>query len=509
MPEFSCPFLVQPITLPAALHTSPVADTMKDPQGHMRARATEKGNAVMKTNDQKSKPLTRRDFMRGAAVAGAAAGATVTRTARADLYKSILPASVLGANEIIRTGHIGLGGMGRADLTFVMQRNDMMPIALCDLWYKNLDRAGQMLSQKNKDFTTHHDFREIIENKDIDAVVIATPDHWHALCTIYAAEAKKDIYCEKPCATTIAEGKAMIKAVRDNKVVFQAGNMQRSGTHFQKAVELVRSGYLGAVSRVECYIHDGESIEGIGPGDDNIDNYKGIDWEFHQGWVEHKPFNSNRWIYNFRWFLDYSGGKITDWGAHLIDIGLWGMGDVDIEPKSVASQGGKFVVTDNRTTPDTFDVLWEFDNFVLSFSNRVWNRFLPQGFQDHGTIFHGTLGTLRVDRSGFEVYPVPNNKTPAAALKEGASQLNEPHWENFANCVRDRKDPISRVEVIEHTTKICHMGTAAHVTNAKLHWDSATQSFIGGDTEATAKANAWVNRPYNNGWSLEAPHKKA
>lgn len=480
----------------------------------------EEMNAMSKTPKKPTQTESRRGFIKTAA-AGAAVAATA-QSATAGVYKSILPSTILGANELIRTGHIGLGGMGTADMVFVLKRKDMQPIAFCDLYPKNLDRAHGMASRKpGVNPSKHHDFREIIENKDVDAVVIATPDHWHCLCTLYAADAGKAIYCEKPAATTIAEGAAMVDAVRRNKVVFQAGNMQRSGTHFQEAVQLVRSGYLGKVHRVETWIHDKEPIAGIGMGDDNMANYEGVDWEFHQGWTEHKPFNTNRWIYNFRWFLDYSGGKMTDWGAHLLDIGLWAMENEDkkptLQPKNVVATGGKWVMQDNRTTPDTLDVLYEFDNFTMSFSNRVWN-----GDDSHGIRFYGTLGTLEVSRAGYKVFPVMNNvgkddkgnplqlENPIEAKEAGESQLNEPHWENFANCIRSGEDPISTVEVIHNTSRICHLGTCSYVADgAKLGWDKDAQKFTGNDKDAVKKANDFAYREYQNGWSLKAPYHKA
>jgi len=461
-----------------------------------------------------AKAESRRKFIKTAA-AGAAA-AVATQSASAGTYKSILPSTVLGANEMIRTGHIGVGGMGTSDLVFVLKRKDMVPIALCDLYPKNVDRAHGFATKKpGVDPTKHHDFREIIENKDVDAVVIATPDHWHCLCTLHAADAGKAIYCEKPAATTIGEGAAMVEAVRRNNVVFQAGNMQRSGQHFQEAVQMIRSGYIGKVHRVETWIHDKEPIEGIGLGDDDISNYPGCDWEFHQGWTEHKPFNTNRWIYNFRWFLDYSGGKITDWGAHLLDIALWAMEDEDVtpslQPKSVVANGGKWVLTDNRTTPDTLDVLFEFDDFTMSFTNRVWNSHVPQDANDHGIMFHGTLGSLQVSRAGYKVWATDNNSVdgkPTLESKEaGPTQLNEPHWENFANCVRSGENPISTVEVIHNTTRLCHLGTCSYVAGgAKLGWDKEKQKFTGADKKAVKTANNWAYRDYNNGWSLEAPY---
>ena len=433
----------------------------------------------------------------------AAGAAAVQHTAKADVYKSILPGSVLGANERIRTGHIGVGGMGRADLMFCLKRDDIQPIAICDLYPKQIARAGAMLRQKFPDFTTHHDFRDVLDNKDVDAVVIATPDHWHCLATLHAADAGKDIYCEKPLSTTIEEGRAMIDAVRRNNVVFQGGTMQRSGKQFQDAVALVQAGHIGKVARVETWIHDNESIDGIGMGEDDIRKYPGCDWPFHQGWTEHRPFNTNRWIYNFRWFLDYSGGKITDWGAHLVDIAIWAMGQ-EKQPKSVVAKGGKFVLRDNRTTPDTLEVLWQYDDYVLSFSNRVYNPYLPGGHRGHGILFHGTKGSLIVDRGGYRVIPSPQNG--GCEEKEGgAAQMNEPHWENFVECVRSRKDPICKVETLHNTTRTCHMATCSFVAGTELEWDAENERFKGTGAEVRA-ANDWAYRKYLNGWSLKAPY---
>ena len=468
---------------------------------------------------EKQQDVSRRHFMKETAAA-AVGSAVVAKTAKADVYKSILPSTVLGANEKIRTGHIGTGGMGRSHLRFLLRRateqnkSDVEPIALCDLYAKNLGRGAQMAGSVFKNFTQHKDFREVLDNKDVDAVVIATPDHWHCLCTLHAADAGKDIYCEKPLSTTIEEGQAMIAAVRENKVVLQGGTMQRSGEYFAEAVELVRSGYIGSVHRVETFNHEPMGLEGIGMGEDDQAKWEaqGLDWDFHQGWVEHKPFNTNRWIYNFRWFLDYSGGKITDWGAHLIDIGLWAMGE-EKSPKSVIAIGNKFCLQDNRTTPDTIEALWEYDDYILTFTNRVYNGYLYPGYADHGIIFHGTQGTLRVDRRGYEVFSIPNNGGCEPKKGKGYNDpdmLNFRHWENFIACIRDRQDPICAVERLNNTTRTCHMGTCSYVAGgAKLGWDAEKQRFTGGDSDAVKKANQWAYREYLNGWSLKKPYYKA
>ncbi|HNZ47805.1 MAG TPA: Gfo/Idh/MocA family oxidoreductase [Candidatus Hydrogenedentes bacterium] len=474
--------------------------------------------------------INRRSFIKTAG-AGALIG-LAAKQAHASVYKSILPATVLGANERLLTGHIGIGGMGRANLGFALQRDDIQPIAICDIYKKNLFRASQMLKQKYPDFQQYKDFRELLDNKDVDAVVIATSDHWHCLCTLHAADAGKHIYCEKPLSTTIAEGHAMVDAVKRNKVVFQGGNMQRSGTHFQEAVKLIQEGYIGDVAHVETWSHDQDKVESIGMGETDLAKYEsddfGIDWDFHQGWVEHRPFNTNRWIYNFRWFLEYSGGKITDWGAHLIDIVLWAMGE-EKQPRSISSQGGKYIVQDNRTTPDTLEVAWRFDDYVLTFKNRVWNPQLLDGsYSDHGIVFYGTKGMLEVSRGGYEVKSFPANGG-CEPVKAGPSDLNQPHWTNWIECIKSGGLPISNIDVLHNTTRVCHIGTCSYVAGtyfnsgaafengelpdeapayggSHLEWDDATQRFTKGDPRAVEIANAWAYREYKNGWSLKAPY---
>ncbi|MCC6698314.1 MAG: Gfo/Idh/MocA family oxidoreductase [Candidatus Hydrogenedentes bacterium] len=461
----------------------------------------------------KKSDVTRRAFMRDAAkvAAGVAAGATVaTQTARADVYKSIMPQTVMGANEKIRTGHIGLGSMGTRDLQIALLRDDIQPIAVCDLVPKFTEQATVIISQKYPAPTTHTYFEEIIANKDVDAVVVVTPDHWHTLPSLMAVEAGKDVYCEKPLCTTLAEAKAIREAVRRTKQVYQSGTMQRSGVYFQEAVQMIKDGYIGKIGRVECWNNDHATVKGIGnPPDSEPPSW--LDWERYIGWTPKVPFNKNRFLYNFRWFTDYSGGKITDWGAHLLDIALWAMGE-EKKIKRVTAASGNFILEDNRTTPDTLDAFWEFDDYILSFSNRAWNPDWLEGTAEkspgHGIFFHGTLGSMRVDRLGYKVYPFKDNKGCEPVEKRDALEgdMNNGHWENFAQCVRSRQDPICNIDVAYNTVTTCITGKCAYIANAKLEWDAATEKFVGKDTDAVALANEWAYRPYQNGWSLKAPY---
>lgn len=452
--------------------------------------------------------VSRRDFIRNAAgaAAGMAVGAAAARSAKADVYKSILPQSVVGANEKIRTGHIGVGGMGKRNLQFCLMRDDIQPIAVCDLWEPHRQQAVEIVTNDYPAPSSHIYFEEVIENKDVDAVVVVTPDHWHTIPSMMACDAKKDVWCEKPLTTTIAEGQALVEAVRRNNVVLQCGNFQRSGPHFQEVVHMVQSGHIGKVARVETWIHDNSKIEGIGNPPDQ-DPPEGLDWNRYIGWTPKVPFNENRFIYNFRWFLEYSGGKMTDWGAHLIDIVLWAMGE-EKKPKRVSASGGKFVLTDNRTTPDVLEVLYEFDDYILSFSNRVYNGYVPRN--RYGILFYGTLGTLYVDREGYEVISFKENGgcEPKKVEKVREGDMNTAHWQNFVDCVRSRKDPISFVESAYNTALVCHMGTTAYVAKAALEWDAEKQRFCGADKKGVKRANAWAFRPYENGWSLKPPYYK-
>ena len=421
-------------------------------------------------------------------------------------YKSIQPTKVVGANEKIRTGHIGVGGMGRENLKYVLERDDMEAVAICDLWQENLEKTFEQIDEAGKPKPSSCTyFEEVIANKDVDAVVVSTPDHWHAIPSIMACDAGKDVFCEKPLATTIAEGRAMVEAARRNKSVFQAGTMQRSSAMFQEAVHLVQSGYIGKVSRVDTWINEASPAEGIGNPPDE-DPPEGLDWERFQGWCPQVPFNKNRFLYYFRFFLEYSGGKMTDWGAHLLDIAVWGMGE-EKKPRSVTAAGGKFVVKDNRTTPDQLDVLYEFDDYVLTFSNRVYNDFVHySGDRSNGIIFFGTLGTLRVSRGSYEVIPNQSGDACEPKKREGCLPMNRLHWDNFADCIRSRERPICDVEVCHATTTVCHLGTAAYVAGGKLGWDAENERFCGGDKEAVDRANAWAFREYQNGWKLTPPY---
>ncbi len=416
---------------------------------------------------------------------------------------------VLGANERVIAASIGVGGMGRSNLRDFLRMGDVEVTAVCDVWEHNRERARQMTGGKA---AMHSDFRRVLELNDLDAVIVATPDHWHAPIVIEACRAGKDVYVEKPLALTIDEGRKMVEAARRHGRVVQVGTQQRSGEHYQEVVELVRGGALGTISRVACWNFDNSSPLGIGSPPDS-DPPPGLDWEMYLGPARKVPFNPNRFINNFRWCWDYSGGKMTDWGTHHMDIIHWAM---NVEaPLAVTATGGKFVLRDNRETPDTLEVVFEYPGFIATFSHREVNGYGPDG-RDYGIQFYGSDGTLFVDRAGYELVPessgtfeepVPpyqeevqtalnppqpwererqQRKSRTHYVKGAQSEQHIGHVRNFVDCVKSREKPRSDVEVGHTSTAAPHLGNIALHTGRRIRWDAETETIID-DPEASAR----------------------
>ncbi|MDA2939295.1 Gfo/Idh/MocA family oxidoreductase, partial [Acidobacteria bacterium AH-259-A15] len=404
---------------------------------------------------------------------------------------------VLGANDHILTAFIGVGGMGRADMRDFMLMKDVRVVAVCDVWEHNRERAAKMTeNQPAGRAKTFSDFRRVLELKDLDVVVVATPDHWHALPTVMACEAGKDVYVEKPLAHNIYEGRKMVEAARKYGRIVQMGTQQRSGEHYQEAVELVRQGKIGKISRVATWNYSNESPYGIGKPPDSAPP-AGLDWDMYLGPAPKVPFNPNRFIYWFRWFWDYSGGKMTDWGTHHIDIVHWAMNTE--APVAVSAAGGKYYLQDNRETPDTLEVTFEYPGFILTYSNRVLNGHSPNG-RGYGIEFYGTEGTLFIDRRGYEILPETRiqEKAPTPYLSQlETAEKPSPTWEqrrrmlpgrtefvrgegseqhishvlNFVECVKSRHKPISDVEIGHRSTTATHLANIALHTGHKIRWD--------------------------------------
>lgn len=408
--------------------------------------------------------------------------------------------NILGANDRIRIGLIGAGRQGRNLLGKVLDEADAQVVALSDVYQPNLEFVSSQVPQAD----TYTDFRKILDRNDVDAVVIATPDHWHALGTILACQAGKDVYVEKPLSHNIREGRKMIEVARDHDRVVQVGTMQRSATVFQEAVEIVQSGDLGPVSFVRTWNYGNAYPEGIGSPADSAPP-KGLDWDMWLGPAPRRPFNINRfgvildeelnyqrWA-SFRWFWDYAGGMMTDWGVHLLDIVQWAL-EVDA-PDSISASGGKYYLQDNRETPDTLSATYQYPGFVCTYENRVCNSFPMEG-RGYGIMFHGTEGTLFVDRGSLELVPEPGSKLESLNMEVEENMLAK-HMRNFLECVKSRKRPRSDIEIGHRSSSTAILGNIAYRTGEHIQWDSTKEQ-----AKESSKANSLLGRAYRKPWSL-------
>ena len=382
---------------------------------------------------------------------------------------------VWGANDRIRMGLIGSGGRGREDWGTFLKEPGVDPVAVCDVYDPFREKGIAMTEGRAKAFK---DFRQLLEQKDMDAVIVATPDHWHALMEMAACEAGKDVYCEKPLSLTISEGRKMLEAARKYKRVVQTGSQQRSGTHYAQAVKLIQDGGIGEVHRIRAgmqrNIYPGlkptEMASGLSPA---------LDWDMWLGPAPKRPFDPFRCIYNFRWFWDYSGGQMTNWGAHHLDIARWIVGaDAPLE---VAGFGGRYSLTDGGETPDIQEVTYQFPKTVVTWTASEVGQ--GNGFT---LDIYGTKGTLTLLRSGFQVIPetVGKEKTPLTdALQVKGNDLNAAHARNFLDCVKSRQRPNADVEEGHRSAVMCHLGNISTRLGRSLRWDAAKEQVIG-DPEA-------------------------
>jgi len=424
-------------------------------------------------------------------------------------------AAQVAASDKVIVGVIGTGQMGRDDLRDFGRQPEVEIAAVCDVYKPNLD-----LGVKDSGGTaqTYSDFRQVLDRKDIDVIVVGTPDHWHPLVMVEACKAGKDVYVEKPICHTIDEGILMVEAARKYNRVVQVGTQQRSGIHFQKAVKLVQDGFIGKVSFVRTWNYANEYPKGIGNIADS-NPPADLDWNTWLGPAPKVPFNWNRfgpdpslpprWS-TFRYFWDYAGGYMTDWGVHLMDIVQWAM---QVEgPSVITGQGGKYYIKDNAETPDTLQVTYEYrsPDFVCVYENR-WDNANSMYGKGYGIEFHGTDGTLFVDRSGFEVIPETRNepsqhghgKTQEVARTASMQMksVNDSHFDhvrNFLDCVKSRQRPIADIAIGHRSTSVCLLGNVAFRSKERIEWDVKNQKLISGG----ATAQQHISRNYRAPWKL-------
>jgi len=354
------------------------------------------------------------------------------------------------------------------------------------------------------------DYRRILDRQDIDAVVIATTQHWHGIPYIHACQAGKPIYVEKPLSLTVVEGREMLKAARKHGVLTVMGTQQRSGPHYKKAVEIVKSGRLGKIGLVETWNYsDRDKRVGKFPDSEPPPGYH---WDKWLGPAKWEPFNEARLQHN--WWFDYSGGVLTNWGPHHFDIVLWAMGQPD--PKSVMAMGGKLVLDDAADGYDTFNANWEFPGWMLTYWHRGFSNFhhLQSRPRHHGIAFYGKQGTLVVDRYGYELYAnavderhgiydfpvIPPEETMDGVPyggRDGSGEQDGAYQQDFLDCIKEKKQPLVSLEDSHRATVVCLLGNIAYHTRRRVDWDAVKET-IPGDREASAM----LDRARRKGYEL-------
>jgi predicted dehydrogenase len=402
------------------------------------------------------------------------------------------------ANSRIQLGVIGSGDRSKQLLHDVArQRDAFRVVAVCDVDRNHRDEVAKICETRYKvDCAKFEDFRELCARKEIDAVVVATPDHWHALASIAAMKARKDVYCEKPLSLTVEESKAMVTAARANDRVFQVGSQQRSDNRFRLACELVRNGRIGKVKTIETRI-------GTNPQSGPLPVMpvpEGLNWDF---WLGQTPmvdyvqdpsskdrFPPSRCHYQFRWWYEYSGGKMTDWGAHHNDIAQWGLGMDESGPVDVEGEG-----TPPNPKPNSYNC---HEHFKITYTYANGAKLFCMSDGENGIHFQGEDGKwIFVSRSTIQA---SDRKLIAEPLATDAVRLyvSHDHMGNWKDCLRSRKRPICDVDIGHHSVTVCHIGVIALRTGKKLKWDPAKMEFLD-DSEA----NGWLTRKMRDPWRLE------
>ncbi len=405
----------------------------------------------------------------------------------------------IAPSDQLNIGAIGIKGMGWANVTAALKVQGVNLVAICDVDQSVIDQRLGDLAKLNVDASkvkVYHNYKALLDQKDIDAVIIGTPDHWHALIMTDACAAGKDVYVEKPVGNSIEECNVMIKAQQKYNRVVQAGQWQRSQQHFKDAVDFVQSGQLGNIRTVKVWCYQGWMKPG--PVVPDTAPPAGVDFAQWLGPAPKRSFNASRFHFNFRWFWDYAGGLMTDWGVHLLDYGLLGMKAG--APKSIAALGGRFAYPDLlEETPDTLTTLYEFDNFNLVWDSAMGIDNGSYG-RDHGIAYIGNNGTLILNRGGWEIIEEKQskNKVSKPLVTADDNGLNK-HWENFVSVVKSRKmaDLHCSIQDGAHVATIAQMGNIAYRTGQKLFWDTNKNRF----TDEAVNAQ-YLMKEYHNGYQL-------
>ncbi|MFI5385152.1 MAG: Gfo/Idh/MocA family protein, partial [Fimbriimonadales bacterium] len=419
----------------------------------------------------KNNGWTRRQFLaRTGAVAAAGAAAPLMRFADASSWQG----AAKSPNDKLVIGLIGCGGMGAANMRNLMNFPDVEVAALCDVDDNRMPNDINDVEKKyGRKPDVYKDYRKILDRKDIDAIIVGTPDHWHAMILIGACEAGKDAYCEKPMSHNIVEAVSMAGAVKQHKRIVQCGTWQRSTKEFTDAIDYVRAGKLGKIVLCRAWISDGFQAGHQKPSDPP----KGVDYDMWVGPAAFLPYQSNRFHFNWRWFMNFGGGMSTDWGVHMMDIALLGMSkDQDlVMPVSVSAFGGNLAFPDDdRNAPDCMEAIYDFKNpdFTMHWSI---GRDHP-GKEGHGTEFVSADGrTLRVWRGGWKILDADGKELP----KEESAPPPD-HWRNFVDCVKTRTQPRAQLVWGAQTRGVGHLAKGALSARGTGLWASKREEIAGG-----------------------------
>ena len=386
-------------------------------------------------------------------------------------------------SNTIRIGVIGVRGIGWSNTQAFKKHEDADVVAFADI-DENINnlRKEDFRKNYNKDVRLVGDYRKLLEDKDIDAVLINTPDHWHTLQLIHSLEAGKHAYTEKPLANSIEECLLIEKAVAKYGKVVQVGQQQRSGQHFKSAMAWLDEGKLGKIRNVRCWIYNGNKGSVPKVADEAIP--AGVDYESWLGPAPARPFNKNRFHFTFRWYWDYAGGLMTDWGVHLLDVALWGMKNPS--PVSISANGGKFAFPDDdMQTPDTLMATYQFKDFLMTWEHTIGIGRGPFD-REHGIAFYGENGTLVVDRKGWEV--IPDYKKDAQGLRIYRTAVIPPqsivgedrneHARNFLDAIKSGTALACPVEIGSQAAILAHLGNVAYRSGETIKWDAANKKMI-------------------------------
>ncbi len=411
-------------------------------------------------------------------------------------------AAIAGANDAVRVGLIGCGGRGLYVTGFMRKVTGVSLAGACDVDRRLAEKAG---AQAGGNCFVTQDFRRLLERPKIDAVVVATPDHWHAFAKIRALEAGRPVYVEKPLAHNVREGRAMVEAAKRTGKLAMPGTQHRSAAHYAEVRQRIADGEIGEVRLVRVWNFSNMLPDGIGRAPDSAPPPE-LDWDMYLGPAPVRPYNPKRHVSTYRWFTDYAGGTITDYGVHRFDTVHQIMGEA--APQRISAAGGRYALRDMGEMPDTMAVTYEYPGFTMLYEMSNINGFGTGGRAEgmkyynmrgkddrpHGEAYYGTKGTILADRIGYEVYAERDTKP---VVRVQASDATWKHAEHFVACVRGLAKPVTDLEKAHRATNVAHLGNIAFRTGQKIQWDEPAETIRG-----MRDAEALLGRRWRSPWTL-------